>query len=194
MTKLHGWLAAVLLTAAALPAKAETLDLNINDDAVFGQFSGPLSHVFNNADGEYQLGGLYSDDKNLSLTNLHAGFMLSGDAGAQEAKLTAGIGLRGQYTDTKVDTGGGAAIGGQFDVRFAGFDRLGFQGYVWYQPKVLGLGDIDSQLDWALTADYQILRNAAVYLGYRKVRIDSSKNHGNYTADDGAIFGLRLTF
>lgn len=193
MTKLHGWAAAVLLAVAAMPAQAETLDLNINDDAVFGQFSGPLSQVFNNADGEYQLGGLYSDDKNLSLTNLHAGVLLTGDAGAQEAKLTAGVGLRGQYTDTKHDSGGGAAIGGQFDLRFAGFERLGFQGYLWYQPKVLGLGDIDSQLDWALTADYQILRNAAVYLGYRKLTLDPDQG-GSYTADDGAIFGLRLTF
>ncbi|MDB5971803.1 MAG: hypothetical protein JWQ90_4253 [Hydrocarboniphaga sp.] len=193
MTKLHGWLAVVLLTATALPAHAETFDLNINDAAVFGQFNGPLSHVFNNTDGEYQLGGLYSDDKNTRLTNLHAGLMLTGDAGAQEARLTAGIGLRGQYTDTKYDTGGGGAIGGQFDLRFAGFERLGFQGYLWYQPKVLSLGDIEDQLEFALTADYQVLRNAAVYLGYRKLRLDPDNGHA-YTADDGAIFGLRLTF
>lgn len=193
MTKLQGLAAALLLSLTAIPAHAETLDLNINDEAVRGQFSGPLSHLFGDAEGEYQFGGLYSDDKNANLLNLHGGVLLTGDAGAQDAKLTAGVGLRGQYTDTDRDSGGGVAIGGQFDLRFTGFDRLGLQGYVWYQPKVLSLGDIEDQLEFALTADYQILRNAAVYLGYRKLRLDPDSGHA-YTADDGAIFGLRLTF
>lgn len=193
MTKLQGWAAAVLLAVVALPAQAETLDLNVNNDAVRGQFSGPLSHLFGDAEGEYQLGGLYSDHNSSETLNLHAGAMLTGDAGAQDAKLTAGIGLRGQYTDTRYDTGGGVAIGGQFDLRFVGFDRLGLQGYTWYQPKVLGFGDIDSQLEFALTADYQILRNAALYVGYRRLEIDP-EHRGSYTADSGAIFGLRMTF
>jgi hypothetical protein len=193
MSKIQGLVAAVLLSLAAIPAHAGTLDLNINDDAARGQFSGPLSNLFNDAQGEYQIGGLYSDDKNANLLNLHGGVLLTGDAGAEDAKLTAGVGLLGQYTDTDRDSGGGVAIGGQFDLRFTGFDRLGLQGYAWYQPKVLSLGDIQDQLEFALTADYQILRNAAVYIGYRKLRINPDNGH-SYTADDGAIFGLRLTF
>jgi hypothetical protein len=193
MTKIHGWVAAVLLTAAALPAHAETFDLNINDSAVAAQFNGPLSQLFNTSDGEYQIGGLYSSDRH-DVTKLHAGVLLTGDAGAQDAKLTAGIGVRGNYVDAWHQySGGGAEIGGQFDLRFAGFERLGFQGNIWYQPDVLGLGDIESELEWALTADYQILRNADVYVGYRKVSLDTG-HHGLNTYDNGAIFGLRLTF
>lgn len=193
MTKFQGLVAALLLSASALPAQAETLDLNINDDAVRGVFSGPLSHLFGDADGEYQLGALYSDDKNAELLNLHTGVLMTGDAGADDAKLTAGVGLRGQYTETEFDEGGGLAIGGQFDLRFVGFERLGLQGYAWYQPKVLGLGDIEDQLEFALTADYQILRNASAYVGYRRFRLDPDDGKA-YTADSGAIFGLRLTF
>ncbi len=184
---------AVLFTVASLPARAATFDLNLNDDAVRAQLSGPLANLFSEADGEYQVGALYSDDRNDELTIIHAGALLTGDAGAQEAKLTAGIGVRGQYTDTAHDAGGGAAVGGQFDLRFAGFDRLGLTGNAWYQPKILGIGDFDDQFDWSLDADYQILRNASIYVGYRKITLHPDSG-GSFTADDGAHFGLRLTF
>ena len=193
MTKLHKLLIAVSLMAAGASAQAATFDLNLNDDAARGQLSGPLANLFSDADGEYQGAILYSDDRNNELLVLSGGALLTGDAGLQDAKLTAGLGLRGQNIDTTSDEGGGGAIGGQFDLRFNGFDRLGFQGYVWYQPKILGLGDIDDQLEWALSADYQILRNASVYVGYRKVTL-SPQAGGSYTVDDGPHFGLRLTF
>lgn len=193
MTKLKMLLASAGLALASLPVQAATLDLNLNDEAARGQLSGPLSNLFADADGEYQGAVLYSDDRNSELLVLSGGALLTGDAGLQEAKLTAGLGLRGQYIDTRADEGGGAAVGGQFDLRFSGFDRLGLTGYAWYQPKVLGLGDIDDSYEWALAADYQILRNASIYVGFRKVTL-GPKAGGSYTVDDGAHAGLRLNF
>ena len=182
-----------LLAAASFSAHAETIDLNLNDEAVRGVLSGPLNRLFSGTEGEYQAGALFSDDKDINLTQLHAGVLATGDTGAQEVRLNAGVGLRAQYTDTKPQNGGGLEVGGQFDLRFAGFERLGLQGYAWYQPKVLTLGDLQDQFEWALTGDYQILKNASLYLGYRRLRINF-EHAGTYTADSGAIFGLRLKF
>lgn len=185
---------ALVLAGTALPAQAASLDLNLNDEAVRGEFSGALSSLFStSAEGQYQLGALYSDDKNIDLTQLHAGLLATGDTGAQEVRATAGLGLRGQYVDAHGGDGGGLALGGQFDIRLAGFERLGLQGYLWYSPKVLSFGDIEDQAEWSLSADYQILRNASVYVGYRQLRIDPENGHA-FDADEGFHLGFRFKF
>ena len=185
---------ALVLAGAAMPAQSASLDLNLNDDAVRGEFSGALSSLFStNAEGQYQLGALYSDDKNLDLKQIHAGLLATGDTGAQELRATAGLGVRAQYLDADGGDGGGLALGGQFDIRLAGFERLGLQGYFWYSPKVLTFGDIEDQTEWSLSADYQVLRNASVYVGYRQLRIDPENGHA-FDADDGFHLGFRFKF
>lgn len=185
---------ALVLAGVALPAQSASLDLNLNDDAVRGEFSGALSSLFStDAEGQYQLGALYSDDENLDLKQIHAGLLATGDTGAQEVRATAGLGVRAQYLDADGGDGGGLALGGQFDIRLAGFERLGLQGYLWYSPKVLSFGDIEDQSEWSLSADYQILRNASVYLGYRQLRIDPENGHA-FDADDGFHLGFRFKF
>ena len=192
--KLFKMLPAFVLACAAMPAQAASLDLNLNDEAVRGEFSGALSSLFStDAEGQYQLGALYSDDKNLDLKQIHAGLLATGDTGAQEVRATAGLGVRAQYLDADGGDGGGLALGGQFDIRLAGFERLGLQGYFWYSPKVLTFGDIEDQTEWSLSADYQVLRNASVYLGYRQLRVDPDNGHA-FNADDGFHLGFRFKF
>lgn len=190
------WAPVLLAMAAGVPGavQAASLDLNLNDEAVRGEFAGPLSNLFTtDTEGTFQAGLLYSDDKNIDLTQVHAGLLATGDTGTSEIQSTAGVGLRVQYTDSKFDDGGGLAIGGQFDLRFRGFERLGLQGYLWYSPKVLSFGDVEDQYEYSITADYEILRTAAVYVGYRSLRLDPDRGHA-YDADDGAIVGLRFKF
>ncbi len=192
--KLFKMLPVLALASAAMPAQAASLDLNLNDEAVRGEFSGALSSLFStDAEGQYQLGALYSDDENLDLKQIHAGLLATGDTGAQEVRAMAGLGVRAQYLDADGGDGGGLALGGQFDIRLAGFERLGLQGYFWYSPKVLTFGDIEDQSEWSLSADYQVLRNASVYVGYRQLRIDPDNGHA-FDADDGFHLGFRFKF
>jgi hypothetical protein len=184
--------AAALLCCPSL-AGAESFDLNVNGDAVRAALSGPLSRLFATSKGEYDAGALFRSEEGADLTQLHAGFLLSGDAGAPDTELTAGLGVRAQYTDLENDSGGGFALGGRFDLRFKGFERLALQGYGYYQPEVLGLGDLEDQSEWALSAGYEVLRDASLYLGYRELRTQVSGSR-SVTADDGAHFGVRFQF
>ncbi len=194
MKRLKMRVSAFVLAGATLPVHAASLDLNLNDDAVRGEFSGALSSLFSTGtEGLYQLGALYSDDENLDLKQLHAGLLATGDVGAQDVLATAGLGLRAQYLDADGGDGGGLALGGQFDLRLAGFERLGLQGYLWHSPKVLSFGDVEDQTEWMLSADYQVLRNASAYLGYRQLRIDPDNGHA-FDADDGFHLGFRFKF
>jgi hypothetical protein len=185
---------AALLFGATTVAGAATLDLNLNDDAVRGEFSTALSNLFtSDTEGQFQLGALYTDDDSIDLTQLHAGLLATGDTGAQDVQFKAGVGIRAQYLDSAVDDGGGFALGGQFDLRFRGFERLGLMGYLWYTPKVLSFGDIEDQTEYALDADYQILRNASIYVGYRQLRVDPDSGHA-YDADKSGHLGFRFHF
>lgn len=192
MTFAQRLVAAILALAPSLAA-AEVFDLNVNGDAVRVALGGPLSHLFSVSKGEYDAGVLLRSDNDADLTNVHAGFLLTGDAGAPDANLEAGIGIRAQYTALEDETGGGFALGGQFDLRLEGFERLGLAGYGYYQPEVLGLGDIEDQSEWALSAGYEVLRDATLYVGYREFRTQIA-NGPSVTAEDGIHFGVRFEF
>lgn len=192
MRGLRQALAVAVLCSPSL-AVAEVFDLNVNADAARTSLSGPLSRLFATPKGEYEAGALFRSEDGADLTNLHAAFLLTGDAGATDADVTAGLGVRAQYTDLESDSGGGFALGGRFDLRFKGFERLALQGYGYYQPEVLGLGDIEDQSEWALSAGYEVLRDASLYVGYREFRTQLSGGR-SVTADDGAHFGVRFQF
>lgn len=182
--------AALLLSTTA---GAEKLDLNISGDAVRAALSGPLS--FGQRDNaRYDIGYLYSDDRDARLNIGHAALMVSGDAGARNANVQVGLGLRAAGIDQRGGSGGAVSVGGDFDLRLPDFNRLGLVGYVFYAPGVLAFGDVERYIDAAITLDYELIRDASVYAGYRQVRVDVEDIGGSDLRDNGAIVGLRLRF
>ncbi|MBY8965175.1 YfaZ family outer membrane protein [Algiphilus sp.] len=184
---------ALMLGLASAGAQAETFDLNISSDAVRAALSGPLRFGETNG-ARYDAGYLYTDDQDARLNVGHLGLMVSGDAGARSANVDVGIGLRAAAIDQRGADGGAVSVGGEFDVRLPALNRLGLVGYVFYAPEVLAFGDIDTYLDAALTIDYEIIRNASVYAGYRQVRAGVDKASGSDLRDNSPIVGLRLQF
>ena len=191
MKRLSAILALALL--AAVPARAEQFDLNVSSDSFRAALDGPLSRLFEGSKGAYDLGLLVNHEGDDDAFAAHGAFLLTGNAGAQDADVTAGVGVRAQYLNLEDDNGGGLALGGQVEVRFPGFERFGFSAYGWYQPEVLSLGKVEEQTEWAASVDYKILKDAAIYVGYRELRADI-ENAGSHTLDEGAHFGLRLNF
>ena len=55
---------------------------------------------------------------------------------------------------------------------------------------------MDRYTELAVTIDYQVLRDASIYVGYRnlKYRIDDNNVEQSVTADTGLHAGLRLNF
>lgn len=193
-------LIAAALAGFAQLAAAEEFDLNINGDAVRGALSGPLSRVFSGVTGQYDAGLLYkkgddspTDPKDVKLTLGHFGVLATGDVGAKGAEAGAGLGVRAVFADRGDATGAALALGGQFEVRLPGFERVGLSGYGFFAPKILSFSDLKSYSEYALDVEFEVVRAAAIYAGYRRVNVKPEPN-GPSNADDGAHIGLRLSF
>ena len=185
-------IATALMTATGA-SQAEVFDANASGDSVRITVNGPLSRLFSDVKGEYDVGGLFgNDDRDDDIWAAHGGVMLTGDAGAQQANVTAGLGARLQYVDAEFDDGGALELGGRLEVRMPGYDRVGFSAYAWYGPEAASFGDLDDVFEYAVAIEYEILRDAAIYIGYRKLEADFGD--AGETEEDGVHGGIRLKF
>ncbi|MGB0955642.1 MAG: YfaZ family outer membrane protein [Panacagrimonas sp.] len=187
------FVALLLLVGFALPSQAELFDINVGEDAVRANLNGPLSRAFDGAKGRYEVGGLVASEDDQDVASAHLGLMLAGDAGAPQANVEAGIGLRAQYVGAEDDDGGGIAFGGQFDVRLPGYDRIGFFIYGYYGPDATSFGDVEDFHEFAASLGYEILKDAMIYVGYRELNADFG-DEGPELEADGIHFGMRLDF
>lgn len=190
-------LAALLIAAAAPAAQAEIFDLSIGDNAFRAIIAGPLARIFDDASGQYDTGIVLKPRTSEDLLQLHAGVLLTGDAGAKDVDVAAGLGIRAIYTGIDHDSGGVVALGGQVEGRVPSMNRLGVTGYLYYGPEILALGDVAAYTEYGIAVDYEVIRGGAIYVGYRNIEQDFDKLQGfegSVTVDDSAHIGLRLKF
>ena len=185
-------LAAVLLAAASWAVQAEEASFSLSDDSLRGYFAGPLSRVFSGTNGQYDAGLIYKD-KHAGLTLAHLGLLATGDIGAKGIESGAGLGARVIMADYGHTTGAAFALGGQFDIRLPTFERIGLTGYGWFAPGITSFSEIKNYSEFALDVEFEVVRAAAVFAGYRHVSIEPEQG-GPSNADSGAHIGLRLSF
>ena len=181
------------LTLASAAARAETIDLNLNDSVLHGDFSGPLNHLIAGANGVYDVGGAFGRGDTHNLREGYVGALITGDAGARPANVTAGLGLRLVGLSLSGVSGGALGLGGQVEGRLPQYNRLGAFVYGYWAPGVASTGDLNGYAEYALSIDYQVIREASVYAGYRQIKIRGD-NFPWSTVDTGFHFGLRLNF
>lgn len=194
-------LLALALFAAAGAAQAETADLNFGPDSFRFFLSGPLSRAGNGLSGQYDAGVIYkegdknsSDPKDAQLKLGHVGVLATGDVGAKGAEAAAGLGARLVYADRADQTGGALALGGQFDLRLPGYERVGLGGYGWYAPEITSFADVKSYSEFALDVDFEVVKAASVYAGYRLVNVKPENGRLGSEADSSGHLGIRLNF
>ncbi|MDP9142949.1 MAG: YfaZ family protein [Pseudomonadota bacterium] len=181
------------LMLASTAAQAEIFDLSIGDNSFRAAIYGPLSRLASDKKGQYDVGAIVRPKREDDLLVAHVGALLTGDAGAKQFELAAGLGVRGVYIGRDHDSGGAFAVGGQAEARYPGFDRLGLSVYGYYAPEVLSMGEFDQYYEVGVGLDYQVLKDASVYIGYRNVNVEL-EGGGDITADNGLHGGLRLDF
>ncbi|MES2682544.1 MAG: YfaZ family outer membrane protein [Pseudomonadota bacterium] len=193
-------LAAVALATVAQCATAEEFDINLGEDSVRAALSGPLSRVFSGVTGQYDFGAIYKEGKDnptqaedVELLLGHVGALATGDMGAKGTDAAAGLGARLVMADRGDITGAALALGGQFELRMPGFERLSFSGYGYVAPGILSFSDVKNYSEFAFDVEFEVVRAAAVYAGYRRVNVKPEPT-GPAKADDGAHIGLRLSF
>lgn len=185
--------AALLLSAIAVPAQAEIFDLSIGDNSFRGSFYGPLSRFVADTNGQYDAGVIVRPKREDDLFVAHVGALVTGDAGARDFNLAAGLGVRGVYIGRDHDSGGALALGGQAEARYPGYERIGLSVYGYYAPEVICFGEFDQYYEIGTGLDYQVLKNASVYVGYRNVKVELETGQ-DITADNGLHVGMRLSF
>lgn len=187
-----------LFVLAAPAAQAAGLDINLSSQALRGTFSGSLTDVFPRVSGQYEMGLLLGEEESRNFQQVHGGVLVTGDAGAQQANVTAGLGgriaaINGDDTNGGDLAGGALALGGMIEARLPAFNRIGAIAYAYGAPKASAFGDLEGYLEYAVALDYQVLRTASLYAGYRQLKVDV-KDIGDFSVDNGWHLGLRLTF
>lgn len=179
------------LAAAAGSAQAEQLDINLSDEVLRATFDAPLPSE--RLGGIYEFGGLFGERGGVEFNQAHLGLLVTGDAGAREATVKAGLGGRVFLFESDGPDGGGLALGGMVDARVPSFNRIGVVAYAYGAPSASTFGDLEAWYEYAVSLDYQVLRGASLYAGWRQIKVDV-EDLGDYTVDTGFHGGLRLSF
>jgi hypothetical protein len=184
-------LAALCLAVIATGARAERVDVNLSDETLRGTFEAPLPTA--RLGGVYEFGALIGENRDVDFQQAHVGLLVTGDAGARRATVTAGLGGRLFVLAGDGADGGGLARGGMFDARLPSVNRIGGIAYAYGAPGASTFGDLEGWYEYAARVDYQVLQGASIYVGWRQVKVDV-EGFGDFTVDTGFHAGLRLTF
>ena len=179
-------LGAFLLSGPCLAAGG---DINVNGESARLTVDFPLPNRNVLIDGSW----LYRRGK----ANIFSvGGYLTGKAAGGNRPLTAGVGTRFYYMH--YDAGpsqdsSNLSLGGFVRYQFPTLDRLGVGANLFYAPSVLSFGDSDDFYEVGTWVGYQIIRDAEVYLGWRRIGSDLDQG-GDTVVDTGVHIGLRARF
>lgn len=176
-----------LLSIFPLHGYANNLAVDIGSDT----FSAELSTNNVSKDATYTLGAISAED-NHKLYHFKAA--VTGEL-ESNTNVTASLGGKVYYADlaSPSDNVTALSLGGdvQYTVPQNNKVKLGLSLYV--APEVTISGDFDLLTDFTMTASYQLLKNGAIYINYRNIKI-SHESGGNVYINDGVNVGLNLTF
>jgi hypothetical protein len=179
----------LIACVASSNAFADSIDINLRDTSAQLQYSAAAGHS-TLGKSELHFGYLYT-----SKTNHYADFGLrvKDEVSPNVPGLAVGVGIKGMLGKVGSNSASAAALGGL--VRYAPLTvpRLGLAGQAYWSPSILTFGDADRTLETGLRVEYEIIPQAAVYVGYRKIKI-GLKNAGDATLEEGAHVGVRMSF
>lgn len=185
MRYLTGLALAMLLCANAW---ADEINLSFNSDAVRAFYV----HDFARRDLQGELGFANNSDKGYVV---NASLFVSGFASDGVNPLQAGLGARAAYVDGDFSGQSGfpLAVGGFVQYTLPAYNRLSVRADAWYAPDILSLGKLDKYEDYTVRVQYNLLKQADVYVGARYLKAEFD-NGSQATFDNGLHAGLRFRF
>ena len=177
----------LVLAAAAGSAAASDLDFNLASNAVGADFSSNLTDT----GLEWTAGFVHHKDR---ADVGDVGIDLVGNASPVGAPLVFGIGGKFFYIAPNGSSNGEAlGVGGHFRYTWPYFNRFAIGGELYYAPNIVSFQNVDRFMEARVTANYQVLRNADAYVGYRYMTAAVSGGP-NVTLDSSIIVGMSLSF
>ena len=176
----------ILLSLASTSAFAADADLSLTNDSAKGQVN------FFETNSDIQLGAGYTyheGSRHIGNIDFHA----QGRTALGNLPTTAGLGVRALgWEDDKLD-GGAVGLGGFATVNIPDAPGLSFTGGLHYAPSILSFGDSDDMTSLELRANYRVIRNAEVFVGYRYLNTNF-EGSGDLNLDEGVMAGMKLFF
>mgnify|MGYP000031650454 FL=1 len=175
------------ITCTTTQLTANELDLRISDDSIHGNYA------VTNKKTMFGLGYFYKDEDssvNVINTDLHA----IGQTAIANLPTTIGIGFQGNFLKTGDFKSSAIGVGGSIRVNIPEALGLSIETALHYAPEVLSFGDSDEFRRFRLQANYHIIENADISLGYHYLNVDSEEGNTNKTLESGAFLGMKLKF
>ncbi len=171
---------------------AQSLDLNLNNNAVEGTFEGAVGGT-GMGKSSYDFSLLFSERRNDNNWMLGGGFTVAGDAGSDVPGLELGVSIKlytmqvAKYDVTAIPLGG--------HIRYSppAFNRFYILAQGYWAPRIVTLYDGDEFYYTGLRLAYEILPSADVYIGYRNIYVDI-KNRDDERVSENGMMGIKLRF
>lgn len=176
---------AFLLTSGA--ALADSLDVNIHDDALRIVYGASVNSVSRGA--EVELGHMYNNEDDYVS---HIGFIVSGENWSNAGVFDIGLGGRALRISADPLDVTALALGGR--VRFSPIHRVGVGAFVFHAPDIVAFDDAEAYTEYGVRFDYQLLPQGFVYLGYRNIELKMENWDSAVQIDDNGHVGMRLLF
>lgn len=190
---LHRIVALSLLTLST-SALADAIDLNLSDSSVQFQYQSALGR---DALGktEFHVGVLYVDRNNLMSD---FGILAKDEVGSSVPGVSVGVGIKGVVAKVRGDnsansTASALALGGMVRYSPPGISRLGIVTQVYLSPSIVTFGDANRYVEAQVRAEYEVIPQSTVYLGYRKIGF-GIKTQPFAVLDQGFNIGVRISF
>ncbi len=181
--------AALLCALATTPVMADSIDVNLHNDAIRGTYTAQLPST-KGLSGEAGL--LYTEDKaSNGETMLHLGMLVSGENWSKSGTFDIAMGMRMVYASPADVDLLALAFGGR--VRFSPVPRLGIGGHFYYAPDITSFLDSEEYQEAGLRLDYQVLPQAFVYVGHRTVKANFGGPR-DWELDDHVHVGFKMVF
>lgn len=190
---LHRIIALSLLTISTA-ALADTVDINLRDSSAQFQYKSSMGR---DALGktEFHMGVLYANSKNVMGD---FGLLVKDELGGNAPGFSVGVGLKGVVARVKgnnpmVSDASALALGAMLRYSPPTTPRLGIVGQAYLSPNIVTFGDADRYAETVARLEFEVIPQAVVYLGYRRVAF-GIKNQPTAILDEGVHLGVRISF
>lgn len=167
---------ALLFAVVASPVLADSLALDVNNDAVKLNYANELNKNY-----EADFAWTHVKDKG---NNLSAGFSLKQDI---NSLLVANIGGKAIFQHNQhLPDGSVLAVGGRLTFTPYALRQLKLSAEAYFAPNVLSFGDIENYRETELRAAYQFSDQLTGFVGYRNYQADYKDN--GYKLNDVRLY------
>lgn len=182
-------IACVLAISLVPAANARSLELALNDDVAQFLFS-TATDPYGVRNAELGIGVLFNEDDDL------VGTLRLLSTNRVSPSLRLGVGVQGYLgdLDRPNETMSGIAIGGNVGIGLAAQIPVALVLEGWIAPRILSFSDTEKIKEWSARIEAQVSKQAAVFVGYRRLKVDLEGFSRGHKVDDNAQIGVRIGF